>query len=291
MVDGAAQLVALLDPWLALPAGTALGFVALWVHTRWLGFLPEDVPTPPRKLHGHATPQAGFLFGGGSALWLAAQGETWLAVAIAILAVTGYLDDRTKPSGGLDWKWKAGAIVLAAGLITDAAWQLSFGAQVLAFAFAFVVINATNFLDNQNGVATALGGFGLVAATGLDGPLGTCALLFLGFLPCNWPKARLFLGDGGAHALGGLLAAAALRGGVTTDGLAFAPLLAPTAILVADFTQVVFARVVIGVPPWVADRRHLTHIVAYLGVPRTWVMPVMLGLAALALRAIDAYSG
>ncbi len=286
MVDGAAQLVAFLDPWLALPVGTALGFLALLVHTRWLGFLPEDAPTPPRKLHDHATPQAGFLFGGGAALWLAVQGDGWLAVAIAILTVTGYLDDRTKPSGGLDWKKKAGAIVFAAGLITDAAWHLPLGTQLLAFTFVFVVINATNFLDNQNGVATALGGFGVVAATGLDGPLGACALLFLGFLPCNWPRAHLFLGDGGAHALGGLLAAAALRGGVTTDGLAFATLAAPTAILLLDFTQVVFARVVIGVPPWVADRRHLTHIVAYLGVPRAWVMPVMLGLAGLLLAIL-----
>lgn len=291
MVDVAGQLATFLDPWLALPVGTALGFMALLVHTRWLGFLPEDVPAPPRKLHGHATPQAGFLFGGGAALWLAVQGDGWLAVAIAVLTVTGYLDDRTKPSGGLHWPIKALALGCAATLIAHAVADLSPGAWFTAMAFAFVVINATNFLDNQNGVATALGGFGIVAATGLDGPLGACALLFLGFLPCNWPRPRLFLGDGGAHALGGLLAAAALRGGVTRDGLALAKLIAPTAILLLDFTQVVFARVVIGVPPWVADRRHLTHIVAYLGVPRTWVMPVMLGLAALALRVIDACAG
>lgn len=291
MVDGAAQFVALLDPWLALPVGTALGFVALLVHTRWLGFLPEDVPAPPRKLHGHATPQAGFLFAAVATLWLATHGEGWLAAVAAILGVTGYLDDRTKPSGGLHWPIKALALACAAALVAHPVADLGLGVWVTALAFAFVVINATNFLDNQHGVATALGGFGLVAATGLEGPLGACALLFLGFLPCNWPRARLFLGDGGAHALGGLLAAAALRAGVNTDGLSLAKLLAPTAILVLDFTQVVVARVVIGVPPWVADRRHLTHIAAQLGVPRAWVMPVMLGLAALALYAIRALLG
>ncbi len=277
------SLVAWLDPWLALPAGTALGFLARFVHTRWWGFLPEDVPAPPRKLHGTATPQAGFLFAAVAALWLALHGEGWLAVVTALLGTTGYLDDRSKPRGGLDWRVKAGAIVFAAGILTDPTWRLSFGTQLLAFVVAFVVINANNFLDNHDGVATALGGFGLVAATGLEGPLGACALLFLGFLPCNWPRPHLFLGDGGAHALGGLLAAAAIRGAVGSDGLALAPLVTPTAILLLDFTQVVFARVVIGVPPWVADRRHLTHIVAYLGVPRPAVMPVMLALAAVPL--------
>ena len=71
------------------------------------------------------------------------------------------------------------------------------------------------------------------------------------------------------------LAAAAAEGWPEAATMA-----APVAVLAADFTQVVLARLMLGVPPWIGDRRHLTHIAMSLGAPRVAVAPLFAALAA-----------
>lgn len=80
-----------------------------------------------------------------------------------------------------------------------------------------VVLNAVNFMDGSNGLvagslAIVMLGLGLRI---LGDDLGVFALFWLcgaaaalGFLPLNFPKARLFQGDAGALFLGGLISAA-----------------------------------------------------------------------------------
>jgi UDP-N-acetylmuramyl pentapeptide phosphotransferase/UDP-N-acetylglucosamine-1-phosphate transferase len=81
------------------------------------------------------------------------------------------------------------------------------------------LMNATNFLDNMNGMlggiaAIALLAFGIHSASrGAPGTAaaqlalaGACA----GFLPWNFPKARIFLGDAGSLFLGYSLGASAV---------------------------------------------------------------------------------
>ena len=94
----------------------------------------------------------------------------------------------------------------------------------------------------------------------------------LAFLPWNWPRPRLFLGDSGAYALGLLVGAHSLPWANHQ--------LAAVAVQCADFVQVVVARLVLGVPPWVGDRRHLTHVVQNLGLPRIAVAPLFAAIAA-----------
>ena len=92
----------------------------------------------------------------------------------------------------------------------------------------------------------------------------------------NWPRPRLFVGDAGAYLLGTLLAATSLahRGDA-------ARLLAPVAVQLLDFVQVVTMRLRLGIAPWRADRRHLTHIAQHLRVPR-WLCAPLFGAAAAA---------
>ncbi len=275
---------------LAAAAGLALALVARLVNRHIVGFLPEDVPTGGRKQHARATPQVGFLLAGAAAVWLLAQDEAALAAALLLLAGAGYVDDRDKRRGGLSWKAKAIAQLAAAALITaTTAPRADLGAWLMVLMFAFVLINAVNFADNMDGVSTSLGGLGALFATQGDGALAVAGALFLGFLPCNWPRAHLFLGDGGTLPLGALLAAATLRSGAASDGTLSWPLLiAPTAILLLDFVQVICARLWLGYAPWVGDRRHLTHIATYAGVPAVAVAPLLAGLAVgawLLLRA------
>jgi UDP-GlcNAc:undecaprenyl-phosphate GlcNAc-1-phosphate transferase len=70
-----------------------------------------------------------------------------------------------------------------------------------------VVTNAVNFMDGANGLAAGalaivLAVFGRAALAGGDGLLGVAATMAaiagLGFLPWNFPRAKLFQGDAGA---------------------------------------------------------------------------------------------
>lgn len=278
-------------PWATLTASAALGFglcaLADHAHRRWRGFLPEDVPTGGRKLHDAPTPQAGFLLGALGALLSLTALDVGLAAALALLTGVGYLDDRSKTGGGVTWKLKAIAQLTAAALVvggtlpTDDPWR-----WLAALAFTFCVTNAVNFLDNMNGVAASLGGLGVIAA-GWSQPHLLCAgALFLGFLPCNWPRARLFLGDGGALPLGGLLAASALQASTASaahpsERVDLCALLAPTAVPLLDFVQVIAARLWLGYAPWIGDRRHVTHIATYAGMRKTAVAPTLLVIAGL----------
>jgi UDP-GlcNAc:undecaprenyl-phosphate GlcNAc-1-phosphate transferase len=139
-------------------------------------------------------------------------------------------------------------------------------AWLLATAWVFVLTNATNFLDNTDGVCAALSAVSLFAL-GAD----AAAWAALAFVPWNWPRPRLFLGDSGAYALGLLVGAHSLPWASHQ--------LAAVAVQCADFVQVVVARLVLGVPPWVGDRRHLTHVLQNLGLPRIAVAPLFAAVA------------
>ena len=86
-------------------------------------------------------------------------------------------------------------------------------------AWVFLVVNAVNFMDGADGLvggSMAIAGAGLclcAAAAGAGEPLMLGAALaggFVGFLPWNAPKARVFMGDVGALFAGALFAGASL---------------------------------------------------------------------------------
>lgn len=254
----------------ALPLATAALFVGDFVNRRVRGWLPDDPPRPGRKQHARPIPLAGVLLPFALLPWLVAEASAWLVVAVAIATTTGFVDDWHKERGReLGWRPKAVALGLAAMLAATAwfpPWQQP-GAWLLAVAWVFVLTNATNFLDNTDGVCAALSAVSLWAL-GAD----AAAWAALAFVPWNWPRPRLFLGDSGAYALGLLVGAHSLPWSGAQ--------LAAVAVQCADFAQVVVARLVLGVPPWVGDRRHLTHVLQNLGLPRVAVAPLFAAVAA-----------
>ena len=98
--------------------------------------------------------------------------------------------------------------------------------QVLTIVFVMVVINAINFVDGLDGLATgivaicatAFFGFSylLAVVNGLNragAPSLITAIIIgvcIGFLPHNYHPARIFMGDSGAMFLGLLLSSAAI---------------------------------------------------------------------------------
>lgn len=264
------------------PIGAAAVAMALWINTKRIGILPDD-PPGGRKHHQRPLPMIGLLLGtlATVALWI--HGPASLALGAGLCTVVGFLDDRRKADGsGLGLPFKVVALAIAAWLAVTSLGgaPLSPLTWVFAIGLAFVVINAINFLDNANGVAAAVGTVGLLLATGADGPFAIVAFLFVGFLPFNWPVPRVLLGDAGALCLGYALGATALMRATAGDGLSVAAALAPVAVPVLDFAQVVATRTYLGFLPWIADRRHLAHIAMNSGLPQVLVAPVFASLAA-----------
>jgi len=276
-----------MPPWVMGPIAAAAVAGSLALHRGTIGFLPEDPPGKGRKNHSRPTPLVGAAIAPLLVVWLLFHQAWWLAAATLLAALVGGWDDARKVDGKeLGWRFKALGLIAAAGLgalecgsdtASLAPWEwLALGSLL------FVTTNALNFLDNTDGVAAALAGVGL-AATG--GDLAAGGFVALGVLPFNWPRAAVFLGDGLALPLGLWLGVTALTGGgfELREPHWCAPcILAPIAVLALDFTQVVSARLYLGIAPWIGDRRHLTHISMLLGLPRTWVAPVFAIAAAAA---------
>ncbi len=145
------------------------------------------------------------------------------AILVGALGITllGALDDKYELRPAV----KFGGQLAIAALVAMAKVRITLFVPNTAFSYAITilwiltVINAFNFMDNMNGLCAGLGAisawfFGLIAA--LDGQylvvltgLVACGAL-LGFLPHNFPKAGVFLGDAGSHLVGYLLAVMAI---------------------------------------------------------------------------------
>lgn len=269
----------------ALAAVAACAACALGDHCnrRWIGWLPDDPPRPGRKQHLRPVPLGGVVLLPVAVPWFLCLHEPWLAGAAALAGGLGFLDDRRKERArDLDWRWKALGLGAAAFAVAMAVADplAAPGGFLAAAVLAFVLINATNFLDNVDGVAAALAAVSLLWLGQGSGPAAVAGFAALGFLPWNWPRPRLFLGDAGAYLLGTAVAWAAARA-AAADPRA----LGAVAVQLADFVQVIAARLVLGVPPWIGDRRHLTHVATNLGLRRAAVAPAFAGLALLAAAA------
>ena len=230
--------------------------------------------------------------------------QLWsLLGACALIAVVGFLDDLLD----LDWMVKLGAQFAAAGLL---AWN---GAQIVSLPFGdtlivgsptvnfiltvflmTLVMNAVNFVDGLDGLVAGVAIISnlaffvytqlLIAQTGKDSSITLAALIAavvvgicVGFLPFNWHRARMFMGDTGALLIGLLMAAStvSVTGQLNPAQLdqklvlaSYIPIILPIAVLavpLADFTLAVFRRLLAGKSPFEADRMHLHHRLLDMG--------------------------
>ncbi len=234
-------------------------------------------------------------------------GLSALGVGGLVILIAGVLDDRRGLTPHNKFAWQVAAAgaagmclaVLGVRLNLFLPWpQLPIiGLTVL---WVIAITNAVNFLDNMNGLCA---GLGAVAAAALavanlrSGELmvahasaalaGAC----LGFLPYNWPRARIFLGDAGSMLIGFFLAALSVMGvytrGAQVPVLAvFTPLFV-LAIPVLDLLLVTILRLRNGHPPWVGDRRHISHRLVRRGMhPATAVVVLWAAGAACGLGAV-----
>jgi len=184
-----------------------------------------------RKLHTSATALLGgaVVFVSGLAAWGALQvarhgapahEALFLLAGALIVVLLGLWDDRfgMDPVLKLAGQGAAAAALLAAGRLPGLGLPVPLE-TALTLVGLVALMNAVNFLDNMNGMvggiaALTLAAFALTsAARGAPG-LATAQLAFAGacagFLPYNFPRARIFLGDAGSLLLGYSLGASAV---------------------------------------------------------------------------------
>ncbi|MCD9088832.1 glycosyltransferase family 4 protein [Stenotrophomonas sp. SY1] len=131
------------------------------------------------------------------------------ALGLLMVAGIGWWDDH-RPLPALP---RLGVHLLAALLLGFLVWQGTGSAAKAAFCVVLAVslINIWNFMDGINGLATTQAILvGVGAGLLLPGPYALAGWLLaagcLGFLPFNFPRARIFMGDVGSGALGYLVA-------------------------------------------------------------------------------------
>jgi UDP-GlcNAc:undecaprenyl-phosphate GlcNAc-1-phosphate transferase len=263
------------------------------------------------KAHARPTPLLGgvavaLATGLGLTLAFAAGGATFgpplqaLAVGGAVILVAGLIDDFRDLSPGYKFAWQIAAAAAAgmalAFLGVRLGLFLTLPRMVMALLTAAWVVgitNAFNLSDNMNGLCAGLGAIAALALAVLNlqsGEIGVAAAAAslggacLGFLPYNWPRARLFLGDTGSMFIGFLLAALSVMGvyarGAAIPVLAIYSPLFLLAIPLLDSLLVVALRLRIGHPPWVGDRRHISHRLVRRGMRQASAVAVLWAVAA-----------
>lgn len=217
-----------------------------------------------------------------------------LVGSIAMLAL-GMLDD----SRDLLPKWKLLGQVIIALAVAASGIRVTMFVDSDIFSYAITVLwiltvtNSVNFQDNMNGLCPGLGiicGWFFAWHAGLEGQYLVATLAFLfsgalfGFLPFNFPKGRVFLGDGGSHVVGFVLSVLAVLPDFYSDDTPYKWLIiTPLLILfipLTDLISIIVIRCRLGQPIWVGDNNHFSHRLVRSGHPKTRAVLLLLLISA-----------
>ncbi|NND75963.1 MAG: hypothetical protein HKN44_13245 [Ilumatobacter sp.] len=200
----------------------------------------------PRTRLGGVVVSAGIIVG------LVASGVSrpiaGILAAVVIAGVAGFLEDVR----GLSIEARlmmqfAAAGVAAATILAD---DVAVGLIALVLVWIVVFVNEFNFMDGIDGLAAfhlAIVGVSWLIIGGIEDStlvqaLGATALASsLGFMPFNFPRARMFMGDLGTYAAGAFLAASA----VVAINLGIHPVavIAPLTVLIFDASWTLLLRI------------------------------------------------
>lgn len=286
----------------ALLSALLTALAVAYAHHRRLFDLPGR-----RRSHSQATPRGGGIGIVVAVLFVALlawpeSGAAWrVGAAIMLVGGVGWIDDHQ----GLAARWRLLAHVLAAAaLMVPMAPVLGehacalFAAtpcddprppgSALAVLLAVAVvwsINLHNFMDGIDGILAAQASFVFAVATLAFAHAGNAQAMVLaliclaataGFLPFNFPHARIFMGDVGSGVLGLLIGLAGL-------GLSLAPQLAWSSGVIVmsgfviDATCTLLSRMGQGRRWYSAHREHLYQWLVRSGFSHVRVVALYMG--------------
>jgi len=263
-----------------------------------------DVPNA-RSSHSVATPRGGgaaivigtliaFLIAGQLSLisWPIVIGVTSSGLLVAGI---GFMDDRRHVArrwrllahfAAATWVlWLLGGLppLPALGTASNLGWI----GHILAALYLVWLINLTNFMDGIDGIAATetitvcAGAVCIYALTAGTDDLwfapAVLAAACLGFLPWNWPPAKIFMGDAGSGFLGLMLGGLSLQAAWTAPTLLWCWVIL-FGVFVVDATTTLVYRAIRGARLYDAHRTH-----AYQQAAQYWEAhtPVTWGVAAI----------
>jgi UDP-GlcNAc:undecaprenyl-phosphate GlcNAc-1-phosphate transferase len=190
------------------------------------------------------------------------------------MTLLGWLDDKheLRPALKFAGQFLIASIVAAAGIRITLFVTNPIFSYAVTILWILTVTNAFNFMDNMNGLCAGLSAIallfiGLAAARQAHYLVGAISFLAagatFGFLPCNFPRATIFLGDAGSHLLGYLLSVLTILPHFYSEKhpreLAVLSPLFILALPLIDLVWVVVLRWRMKKPFYVGDTNHLSH--------------------------------
>ena len=229
---------------------------------------------------------------------------TVILIGAAAMTLLGLLDDKfeLRPIIKFTGQLLIAVIVTAAGVRLSLLVAHPLLNHALTILWILTVTNAFNFMDNMNGLCAGLGVIaavfiGSIAVLHSQFPIAMLAFAMggaaLGFLPGNYPRATIFLGDAGSHLIGFLLAVLTIQPDLWTSAhptaaLGFGPILL-LAVPLLDLISVILIRTRMGKPFYTGDNNHLSHRLVRRGFSRTaavaliWTLSILCGSVAFLL--------
>jgi len=307
--------------WTALPLLTFLLAVLLYLPCKTLAVQLKLIDYPDkRKDHEKATPYAGglmlvlaahislaiLLFTGWSWPGTSPDLKTiiWIVIGANCLFLLGLIDDQRNLGSLIKLSCQAiiTVFVVFMGVSGEYFMEGSLLGEALSILWILGITNAFNMLDNMNGLSAgvaiiALGLFATV--TLMTGQTGISVVLLillgsmLGFFLFNFPRAKVFLGDGGAYFIGFWIACLTVTATFYFKSDADLPVLVVTfpllvmAVPIYDTASVVLIRLIHRKPIMEGDRNHFSHRLEAMGLSRTeaviviWVLTLAVGLASI----------
>ncbi len=302
-------------------AALALAFLAAYYGTPLARKLAVycgcfDIPDGKRKLHADPVPYFGGLaiFGGFSAVFLlfsyfltGTLPSEILVIFIGglMICTVGLLDDLYGMRPVVKFLFQILVSLFTAHFgfaieyITLFGYSIRFGifSELVTVIWLVAIINAVNLIDGLDGLAggvSVLESFALLVTALLMGnPL--CAVASaalcgaaLGFLPFNFSKATIFMGDAGSMLIGYIMACISVLGLFKAQALF--SIIVPAMIFalpVMDAVMAFFRRILNGQSPFAPDRKHLHHVLIEHGfTPTQSVLLLMLAVALFCIASV-----
>lgn len=200
-----------------------------------------------------------------------------LLLACSWIVLLGLWDDRFGMKGRykLLGQFIAALIIIGTGLTIESfvffeqRIPLGYFSIPITIFWLLGAINSLNLLDGIDGLATTIGiilcaTIAIIALAMNQLGVAVVAAVFVGslvgFLPFNFPPARMFLGDAGSMLIGLVVGTLAIRGSMKGPAtVAMAAPLAIWALPIFDSLAAIMRRKLSGRSIYATDRGHLHH--------------------------------